>query len=1631
MKRNLFLFVLLLATTILTACGGVNVTINFDTDGGTEIESINTDGSSSINIPNNPEKEGFVFDGWYWDEGTFLRPFTANSLLDEPISGDLTVYAKWLPESLLTTNFEVIFDTQGGSAVDTQTVLFRDTLSEPNEPTRLGYLFAGWFKDRNHTEEWNFITGKVENNMTLYAKWNVISEDYHIVHFVSNFDVDVPSQQVLKGSAITAPNISREGYTLEGWYTSLNNGTTLDEKWSFTSNVVNSNFTLYAKWTINQYTISFESNGGSLVNSITRDYGTSINQPQNPFKSGYMFGGWYTDQSLETPIDFDTMPAANMTLYAEWLRTLNFETNGAATINSITFRPGENLIQPNTPSKIGHTFAGWYSNITLTTPFTFGSMPDQNVTLYAKWTVNSYTISFEMNGGNLINDLTLTYDQTILITSEITKIGHTFIGWYTDASLTSLFTLTIMPAQNFTLYAKWEINSYTISFETNSGSTISPITQVYDTVLTAPEDPTKEGHTFAGWYADDTFITPYVFSTVPAADTVLYAKWTVNTYTLSYVTNTDSSLGTQVISYGVVIPIEHNLTKDGYAFAGWYTDQAFEIPLSFDMMPAFDLTLYAKWSRSITFMSNGGSDVESMIFDPGVDITLPDDPTRIGYTFAGWYIDEALMNPFVISVMPDDNLMLYAKWEINQYTISFNSDGGSVVSSITQDFESTVTVPNQPEKEGYSFIGWTSDQEGTMDYIFDIMPASDLTLYAQWKINSYAITFDTGDGTAVDSITQDYQTELTEPADPTRLFYTFDGWYEDQEYSTLYTFNLMEARNLRLYAKWLPDLFIITLELNGGTGDTTLTERYTLPIEAPLPEKEGYTFDGWFTDSALTNPYVFSTMPPQNFTLYAKWNINAYTITFETYGGKTYNPIIKIYNTSMPVIEDPIKEGYTFTGWFLDESFEEVYSYSNMPAKDITLYARWYNSIIFDSSGGSVVETITLPAGDTVLKPSNPVKLGHTFVDWYEDKELTIPYVFSTMPEPNITIYAKWDVNQYIIGFEPNGGDYVETITQDFGTKLILPTPVRTGYSFIGWYKDTELSQAVDFTTVQASNMVLYAQWEIITYMIIYELDGGIDPNNPGTYQIITPTFDLYPTSKEGYTFLGWYDNPEFLGQDITSINLGSIGSLIIYAKYSINQYTITYYSITEEYNPNTHIPLYPDEVIIQFESGYSHSVVLTNHGRVYAWGGGTSVGNGRVTPTSSPDNITQYFNLNDDEKIIEIYVAGSYSFAKTTIGRIFAWGVNNYGQLGDGTTTNRSVPVDITNRFNLVESEEIIYISAHHVHTIALTSFGRILIWGSNTLMTGTYGVLGTGTNAAYVAIPTDITNNFTFDTDDYPIKVFAGASFSALLTQLGKVYTWGNGGWGRLGNGTTNSSFTPIDITNNFGLLSADKVINLSLGFEHAMALTSTGRIFSWGYNEFGQLGIGSSGTYSYRSTPVEITNRFSLLSEELVVDLSLGNSHSGVLTSLGNVYVWGYNYHGQLGDNSTASVVSPKNINEYFNLSQGENITELKLNINNSYSITSTGQIYVWGSNDSKHIFTDRTSNVIVPTMINISVLNIETHLTLDFETTIEPLNAQNGNQYLVDWFSDIKLTNIYEFTLMPSRNLVIFSKWETLE
>ena len=187
--------------------------------------------------------------------------------------------------------------------------------------------------------------------------------------------------------------------------------------------------------------------------------------------------------------------------------TLTFDTNGGSAIAPITQDYGTAITAPADPTKTGYTFAGWIPAIPTT-------MPAENMTIKAKWTVNQCTLTFDTNGGSAIAPITQDYGTAITAPADPTKTGYTFAGW-TPAIPTT------MPAENMTIKAKWTVNQYTLTFDTNGGSTIAPITQAYGTAITAPADPTKTGYTFAGW-------TPAIPATMPAENLTVTAQWRYN-----------------------------------------------------------------------------------------------------------------------------------------------------------------------------------------------------------------------------------------------------------------------------------------------------------------------------------------------------------------------------------------------------------------------------------------------------------------------------------------------------------------------------------------------------------------------------------------------------------------------------------------------------------------------------------------------------------------------------------------------------------------------------------------------------------------------------------------------------------------------------------------------------------------------------------------------------------------------------------------------------------------------------------------------------------------------------------------------------------------------------------------------
>jgi alpha-tubulin suppressor-like RCC1 family protein len=282
-------------------------------------------------------------------------------------------------------------------------------------------------------------------------------------------------------------------------------------------------------------------------------------------------------------------------------------------------------------------------------------------------------------------------------------------------------------------------------------------------------------------------------------------------------------------------------------------------------------------------------------------------------------------------------------------------------------------------------------------------------------------------------------------------------------------------------------------------------------------------------------------------------------------------------------------------------------------------------------------------------------------------------------------------------------------------------------------------------------------------------------------------------------------------------------------------------------------------------------------------WGGNGSgqLGDGTTTDKNVPTEITSNISLRPNDKIIGLSLGKGYSSALSAMGRVFVWGWNELGYLGDGTSTSRSIPTEITTGFSLFVGETIISLSKGSTHASALTSTGRVFMWGDNQ-----YGYLGDGTSITR-NVPTEITSNFSLSTGEKIISLSLGSTHSSALTSTGRVFMWGWNEFGQLGNGMNVNRNLPTEITSNFSLATGEKVMSLSLGYTHSSALTSTGRVFMWGENHYGILG---DGTYTDKNVPTEITSKFSLASNDKIIGLSLGPVHSLALTSTARVYAWG---------------------------------------------------------------------------------------------------------------------------------------------
>ena len=378
----------------------------------------------------------------------------------------------------------------------------------------------------------------------------------------------------------------------------------------------------------NKLEATFDPDNGESISTQTIDRGGKFTEPAPPSKENHTFAGWYNgDKKFD--FDADTTNAPNvLELVAKWEKskyTVKFVSDhGSFADQTIEHGKPIDTDKLTIPEVEGYTFDGWYTtNDTHSTKFDFSTPITGDTTVYAKWTANDYYVSFVTEHGDPPTSQNVKYNGTADDPGTLTEEGYTFDGWYTDDTYTTKFDFTQPITSNTTVYAKWTAKDYEVSFVTEHGDAPTSQNVPYNKTATNPGELTAEGYTFIGWYADEAHKTKFDFNTPITGDTKVYAKWTAKDYEVSFITEYGDAPTSQNVPYNGTAKDPGKLKAEGYTFIGWYTDHTCTTEFNFRTPITGDTKVYAKWEKNApvlpdTYALNVSG---AFVYVDGVDVT--------------------------------------------------------------------------------------------------------------------------------------------------------------------------------------------------------------------------------------------------------------------------------------------------------------------------------------------------------------------------------------------------------------------------------------------------------------------------------------------------------------------------------------------------------------------------------------------------------------------------------------------------------------------------------------------------------------------------------------------------------------------------------------------------------------------------------------------------------------------------------------------------------------------------------------------------------------------------------------------------------------------------------------------------
>ena len=905
---------------------------------------------------------------------------TNNSVLSGTIlaNGSLTLKAYYNRIIYVAT-----FVNDVNPTYNVQNLKYGANIVKPNDPTKSAtaeftYTFSKWDKD---------IPDTISDNITFEA---IYTETRNTFTVTFNYgENSTTTQNVGYGFAATAPtNTEKAGYTFKKWDKTFTNITTA--------------LTVTAEYDINDYTITFNSNGGSVVEAKTQAYQSLVQKPIDPTKQGYTFDNWYTYNGVfENVFEFNNMPLNGAMLYAKWNPREDttycikyYQQN----INDDYYTELAPIYsQGTTGTTVNLTgLVGRYEGFTYILD---GSVPtgeilaNGSLTLKAYYNRNSYTITFT-NEGAVHNTQTLRYGATLAAVSNpeqpaTQQYTYTFTSWSKDVP-------TTMPADNITLIARYlrTTNKYKVTFEDYNKNVLRTEYVEYDLDAQAPANPSRIGYNFTGWSTSFTKVKETLLVT---------AMYEINSYTITFNSNGGSNVAAKTQDYDTTVEAPTNPTMDGYDFLGWYIDnETFLTAFEFNKMPANNTIVYANWKPkdntpfSIKYYLQSAEEPLTYVLEKvdnshagttGIIVTATGYETKYdGFSFNS--IDSIVSG----MIAGDGSLTLEIYYTRNTYSISYINDGNVHYQKLTY-YDEVLPGASVPTKAGYEFDGWYTKPNGD-GFLFDVdarMPAIDVTYYANWivnlntkyKIEYYKQNIANNEYTLFESDETKFGETDTIVSIP-----NYDSRYVGFSYTSINSMlsgKILGDESLVLKAYYTRNIYTITF-INGDTEHDRQTKKYGDAIINPdNPTKASnlqhtYTFKGW-------DDNIPATMPAENITLFATYTskTNKYRVTFVNHDNTMILKTQELeYGLNATAPEAPALTGYAFSKW--DADFTKV-------TKNILVTAK-YNIrqfiIAFNSNGGTAVSQITEDYNDKVIAPQNPTKKAMLLMDGIKMQHLQI-----------------------------------------------------------------------------------------------------------------------------------------------------------------------------------------------------------------------------------------------------------------------------------------------------------------------------------------------------------------------------------------------------------------------------------------------------------------------------------------------------------------------------------------------------------------------------------------------------------------------------------------------------------------